>query len=177
VSNVKKRGLPQRARACRPEPPRLPLVTARLLGSRLNLFKVSAADPLSFLGVVALLCVVATAACLIPARRATKVDPMEALRYDLRRGGNFVDGLPGSINQVNRPPVYSGRDTAPTRPSPRPIVATLDAARHATSLFVWGKRRRRKVVIKIALSCCRGRSICSFADAARGSQRNPGSLH
>jgi ABC-type lipoprotein release transport system permease subunit len=48
----------------------------------LNLFKVTAADPLSFLGVVALLCVVAAAACLIPARRATKVDPMEALRYD-----------------------------------------------------------------------------------------------
>jgi predicted permease len=56
--------------------------TARLLGSQLNLFKVTAADPLSFLGVVALLCVVAAAACLIPARRATKVDPMEALRYD-----------------------------------------------------------------------------------------------
>lgn len=56
--------------------------TARLLRSQLNLFKVSAADPVAFLGVVALLCVVATAACFIPARRATKVDPTEALRYD-----------------------------------------------------------------------------------------------
>jgi putative ABC transport system permease protein len=55
---------------------------ARLLGSQLNLFKVSAADPISFLGVAALLGVVTAAACFIPARRATKVDPMEALRYD-----------------------------------------------------------------------------------------------
>jgi ABC-type antimicrobial peptide transport system permease subunit len=56
--------------------------TARLLGSQLNLFKVSAADPVSFLGVIALLGIVAAAACFIPARRATKVHPMEALRYD-----------------------------------------------------------------------------------------------
>jgi len=55
---------------------------ARLLGSQLNLFKVTAADPVSFLGVIVLLGVVAAAACFIPARRATKVDPMEALRYD-----------------------------------------------------------------------------------------------
>jgi putative ABC transport system permease protein len=56
--------------------------TARLLGSQLNLFKVSAADPVSFLGVLVLLGIVTTVACFIPARRATKVDPMEALRYD-----------------------------------------------------------------------------------------------
>ncbi len=58
------------------------LATARLLGSRLNLFQVTSADPVSFLGVAALLCTVAAAACFVPARRATKVDPMNALRHD-----------------------------------------------------------------------------------------------
>jgi putative ABC transport system permease protein len=57
-------------------------ITARLLGSQLNLFQVTNTDPLSFILVVILLGLVTTLACLIPARRATKVDPMEALRYD-----------------------------------------------------------------------------------------------
>jgi predicted permease len=60
----------------------LSFVSARLLGSQLNLFQVTNSDPLSFLGVALLLCVVAAFACFIPARRATKVDPMVALRYD-----------------------------------------------------------------------------------------------
>ncbi len=55
---------------------------AQLLGSRLNLFQVTNTDPVSFLGAAALLCVVAAAACFIPARRATKVHPMNALRND-----------------------------------------------------------------------------------------------
>jgi putative ABC transport system permease protein len=58
------------------------VATARLLGSQLNLFKVTNTDPVSFIVVALLLSVVAAAACFIPARRATKVDPMEALRYD-----------------------------------------------------------------------------------------------
>lgn len=57
-------------------------VVARLLGNQLNLFQVTNTDPLSFVLVVALLGVVAAFACLIPARRATKVDPMVALRHD-----------------------------------------------------------------------------------------------
>jgi predicted permease len=56
------------------------LAAVRLVGSQVDLFQVGSIDPVSFGAVIALLAVVALAACWFPARRAASVNPAEALR-------------------------------------------------------------------------------------------------
>jgi putative ABC transport system permease protein len=46
------------------------------------LFEITATDPLTYVSVIGILTVVALLACYIPARRAAKVDPLIALRYE-----------------------------------------------------------------------------------------------
>jgi ABC-type antimicrobial peptide transport system permease subunit len=52
----------------------------RLMASQI--YGVSATDPWTFLAVVFVLAIVGMGACFLPARRATQVDPLIALRYE-----------------------------------------------------------------------------------------------
>ena len=58
----------------------LALMAARFISTMI--YGISATDPMIFLSVITLLISVSLAACYVPARRAMRVDPMVALRYE-----------------------------------------------------------------------------------------------
>jgi putative ABC transport system permease protein len=60
------------------------VMAAALLTRYLNsmLYQVNAIDPVTFGGIALFLTIVALSACFIPARKATKIDPLAALRYE-----------------------------------------------------------------------------------------------
>ena len=60
----------------------VPVVLATVRIVRSYLFEIEPYDPVSLVGAVIMLIVVAGLAAWLPARRAAKVDPMEALRYE-----------------------------------------------------------------------------------------------
>jgi hypothetical protein len=102
------------------------LAAARLIASLL--FGVSASDPLTFAAVAILMTLVALAACWIPARRAMRVDPIEALRYEFQTNTRATAATYcGGFFFLKRPPrlLMASAGALPTSfpaPEPRPAA-------------------------------------------------------
>jgi ABC-type antimicrobial peptide transport system permease subunit len=60
----------------------IPIGIATTTAFKAMLFNVSKADPLAIVAAIGTLIVISIAAAVIPARRASRVDPMVALRYE-----------------------------------------------------------------------------------------------
>lgn len=60
----------------------LPVALVLVRAIRVIFYGIEPHDPLTMVGVVVLMIAVATLAAWIPAQRASKIDPMEALRYE-----------------------------------------------------------------------------------------------
>jgi ABC-type antimicrobial peptide transport system permease subunit len=60
----------------------LPLSLLLMRAARSQLYGISGSDPLTLCGMTALVTLVALAAAMSPARRAARVEPMKALRYE-----------------------------------------------------------------------------------------------
>jgi ABC-type antimicrobial peptide transport system permease subunit len=63
------------------EAARLPVAGLTMAGAG-NLLGASATDPIVYVGAAVLLCAIAAIANYIPARRATRIDPLVALRFE-----------------------------------------------------------------------------------------------
>src|SRR5947208_8324472 len=72
------------------------------------LFKVNALDPFVYFAVAGLLTVVAAASCFVPARRATRVDPSVALRYEqIQEGLSMLSDLRVAVRKLRQSPAFT----------------------------------------------------------------------